>query len=66
MSKGVTILGQHISLIRPERWKEPQVPEECVCPKQHTRAKTHKLTQAQKEEIAQEMGYTFVGEKDEK
>ena len=38
----ITILGEHISIIRPCKIKKPIIPKECYLPKYNTRPKTNK------------------------
>jgi len=57
-----SILGEHISLIRPARVKVHQATGAFKQAKTQGR-KTHKLTNEQKQVIAQQMGFKLAGGK---
>lgn len=43
MSDKITILGEHISTIKPKGWRKPIVPKEAFKPAYNTRARTRKI-----------------------
>ena len=53
----ITILGYHISVIRPGSYYRPQIPK--LYPKYRYRSREIKLTLVEKRRIAYELGYEF-------
>lgn len=60
----VSILGEHISLIRPERMPKPLIQKDSVWKTQRPRRKTFKLTEERKMTLAAMMGFEYSGNKE--
>jgi hypothetical protein len=48
-----SILGEHISLVRPVKINKPCMPKECFAPKYNTRAKTRKISKREMKTLIQ-------------